>query len=158
MAKQSSTAKFDPATLAFSAVENALKDSVLSDSETSPKKKFDDLDRPAEPAKKETRKKVAKKIASKSEQVANDQTLRTNSSTRNDSSKYLYKLQAKASSAPLWIAAIFSLLWFGAVGVVAWLRFGEQITNIAKLIPFMKTIEFTDILAIAFLPIFGFLR
>ena len=145
MAKKSASHKSDPATLAFSAVENALKNSVLSEGDDNTQKETS-----------EARQNAAKKIAQKSSSIANDAVPNSISADRNDPSKFLYKLQTKSSSTPLFLAAIISLLWFGATGFIAWLQYGDKLTNFIKLIPFMKTMEFASILAVAILPILGF--
>jgi len=146
MAKQNTSPKSDPAALAFSAVENALKDSVLSDNETATEKT-------SKSKKSQAREKVAQKIAGKVDMIAND----SFSDVGNEqSSRFLYKLNSKSSSAPFWIAFIISLLWLGATAFVGWLRYGDKLTNFDKLVPFAQTIEFAGLAALAIIPTLGF--
>jgi hypothetical protein len=95
MAKKSTTPQGDPATLAFSAVEDALKDSVfgLESPEDKPAQPQKPSTRPAqpEPSSRTERARAADKIAAQAGSVANDDRLQ--------GSKILYGLQSKSSNA-----------------------------------------------------------
>src|SRR5690554_4637016 len=125
MAKKSSTPQSDPATLAFSAVEDALKDSV-----------FAGLDQPDEatekqgpvrPAARENgngrteRQRTADKFAAQTGSVANDD--------RFQHSKILYGLQNKSSQGPTLIATAVSAVWLLGIALVALVRNGSAIAD-----------------------------
>jgi hypothetical protein len=102
----------DPAALAFSAVEDALKESVFS---LDPAPQQAPERRPSENIRSE-RLRAADKIAQQAGSVANDDRFPT--------SKILYNLQNRSSSAPTWIALVLSVVWLAVAGAVAWLRYG----------------------------------
>lgn len=139
----------DPAALAFSAVENALKDSVFSidsaeiesDSDSKP-------EQPTAKAAKAERTKVAEKIAAQASAPANDD--------RFASSKILRSMQEQPSSTPTWVAILASTLWISATGYIGWLRFGDQLARPSQWGVFVATADFAGILAIATLPVLGF--
>src|SRR5687767_9386655 len=128
MAKKSSPTQSDPATLAFSAVEDALKDSV-----------FAGLDQPEEPAAtaekpqgptirpanvppaanaRTERQRAADKFAAQTGSVANDDRLQ--------GSRILYDLQSKSSQGPTLIATIVAAAWVVAIVLVAFIRHGRD--------------------------------
>ena len=107
--------KDDPAALAFSAVEDALKDSIFS-MDDKPARKVE-----SQPGKKEARReaptanerlKAADKIAAQASTIANDD--------RSGASALFYGLNARPSGAPVLVAVIASLLWVVGVGAIAW--------------------------------------
>src|SRR5690606_23950276 len=135
------TPQNDPAALAFSAVEDALKDSMFSldnSSQTPPERK------PADTPRSE-RLRAADKIAQQAGAVANDD--------RISASKLLYGLQTRSSAAPTWLALLLSIVWVAATGLVAWLRLGPQMADLGT---FVGSIEFVATLAIMVLPVVGF--
>src|SRR6185312_14842166 len=107
----------DPAALAFSAVEDALKDSVFNLDSTPEQKP----ERRASDAARSERLRAADKIAQQAGPVANDD--------RFPSSKILYNLQNRSSATPTWIALLLSLVWLAVASAVAWLRYGPQMSN-----------------------------
>src|SRR3970040_1395451 len=113
MAKKSPTQQQgDPATLAFSAVEDALKDSV-----------FAGLDQPDDMAERQgpvrpaaaprgnsartEQQRTADKIAAQTGSVANDDRLQ--------GSRILYDLQSKSSQGPTMIAMLVAAAWVAAI-------------------------------------------
>jgi hypothetical protein len=130
----------DPAALAFSAVEDALKESVFS-IEPSPAQAEK---RPTEPTRSE-RLRAADKIAQQAGAVANDD--------RFPASRILYNLQSRSSSAPTWIAVGLSALWLLVSGAGAYMRYGNELGNLGQ---FMGTIDFIALIAIMFLPVAAF--
>ena len=99
MAKKSTTPQNDPATLAFSAVEDALKDSVFADLDAPDEKPAAQPQGPR-PVQRESvdnsraaRERTADKIAAQAGTVANDDRLQ--------SSRILYGLQARSSQTPI---------------------------------------------------------
>ena len=150
MAKKStSTPQNDPATLAFSAVEDALKDSV-----------FAGLDQPtpAEPAAEATaprpapqresntrndRQRTAEKFAAQTSSVANDD--------RFGSSRILYGLQTKPSGSPLLIAGLVAAGWVAVIGLIALLRHGGDLGRAE----FWGSNDFVGLLALLILPVIG---
>ncbi|UXN72407.1 hypothetical protein N8D56_13785 [Devosia sp. A8/3-2] len=138
---QNSTPPNDPAASAFSAVEDALKDSVFnldSTPEKAPEK------RAANPARSE-RLRAADKIAQQAGAVANDDRFPT--------SKLLYTLQSRSSSAPTWVALALSVIWLVATGAAGYLRYGSQLSNFGQ---FASSIDFIALAAIMILPVLGF--
>lgn len=135
------TPQNDPAALAFSAVEDALKESVFSLDSTPPQPAER---KPVDSARSE-RLRAADKIAQQAGSVANDDRFPT--------SKILYNLQNRSSAAPTWIALVLSVVWLAVAGVVAWLRYGPQMANFGQ---FVGTIDFIGVLAIMILPVVGF--
>jgi hypothetical protein len=131
----------DPAALAFSAVEDALKESVFSlDSapqQAAEKRSSDSV--------RSERLRAADKIAQHAGPVANDDRFPT--------SKILYNLQSRSSATPTWIALLLSIIWLAVAGAGAWLRYGPQLSNFGQ---FVGTIDFIALVAIAFLPVLGF--
>src|SRR5690606_14771797 len=134
------TPQNDPAALAFSAVEDALKESVFS---LDPANRQSER-KPSEPSKSE-RLRTADKIAQQAGAVANDD--------RASTSRLLYGLQNRSSSTPTWLAIVLSALWVTAGVTVAVLRYGPEMANFGQ---FAGTIEFIAILAIIVLPVLGF--
>ncbi|MDB5613106.1 MAG: hypothetical protein JWQ22_759, partial [Devosia sp.] len=131
----------DPAALAFSAVEDALKDSVFnldSTPDKAPERRASDTAR-------SERLRAADKIAQQAGPVANDD--------RFPASKILYNLQSRSSATPTWIAVLLSLVWIAVSGTVAWLRYGPQMANLGQ---FVGTVDFIGLIAIIFLPVMGF--
>ena len=127
MAKKSTTTppQHDPATLAFSAVEDALKDSVFAGLDQ-PSAPAEPAERPApKPAAREAarteRQRTADKFASQTGSVANDD--------RFQSTKILYGLQPKTNGAPSWIAFAVAAGWIAAVALVAVVRNGSQFSS-----------------------------
>jgi len=149
MAKQSTSPAKDPAALAFSAVEAALKDSVFSieDAKSPPAEQKQKPAKTEKPAEAE-RQRSAKRIAGKTSSPANDDAFAAQ--------RILYSMQSRPSAAPIWIAALLSILWLAGTGVISWLRFGEQLTDPQQFVGFSTTAEFAGLLAIAFLPVLGF--
>ena len=130
----------DPAALAFSAVEDALKESMFSLDEPAPQPS----ETKPEPARSE-RLRAADKIAQQAGPVANDDRFPT--------SKILYGLQHSSSATPTWIALGLSILWLAVSGIGGYLRYGDELANPGA---FVGTIEFIGLLAIMVLPVFGF--
>ncbi|NMA98738.1 MAG: hypothetical protein GX970_11630, partial [Phyllobacteriaceae bacterium] len=101
------TPQNDPAALAFSAVEDALKDSVFNldqPAQTTPERKQNESSR-------SERLRAADKIAMQAGTVANDD--------RISASKLLYGLQSRSSATPTWLALILSVIWVAATAIVA---------------------------------------
>ncbi|MBK8083797.1 MAG: hypothetical protein IPK28_08155 [Devosia sp.] len=151
MAKKSSTPQNDPATLAFSAVEDALKDSV-----------FAGLDQPAaapepppqpersgpRPVTRDTsprseRQRTADKFAAQTGSVANDD--------RFQSSRILYGLQSKSSGAPTMVAGFVALGWVVAIALVALIRNGAELGSP----PFWGSNDFIGLVTLAVVPVVG---
>ncbi|HTN60357.1 MAG TPA: hypothetical protein VL147_02240, partial [Devosia sp.] len=125
--------------MAFSAVEDALKDSVFSldtPKDTAPDKR---------PADRSERLRAADKIASQAGNVANDD--------RFPASKILYGLQSRSSSTPTVIALVLSIIWLLATGAAAYIRYGSELANFGA---FVGTIDFIGVVAIMVLPVLGF--
>src|SRR5690606_31678689 len=101
------TPQNDPAALALSAVEDALKDSVFN---FDPPAQAATERKPAEPSRSE-RLRAADKIAMQADTVANDD--------RISASKLLYGLQSRSSATPTWLALLLSVIWVAATGIVA---------------------------------------
>lgn len=132
----------DPAALAFSAVEDALKESVFS-LDPSSRPKAEKKPEPAQPRSERLR--TADKIAQQAGAVANDD--------RASSARLLHGLQNHSSATPTWLATILSILWVAVAGTVAVLRYGPEMANIGQ---FAGTIEFIALVAIIALPVLGF--
>lgn len=132
MAKTPKKTANDPATLAFSAVEDALKDSVAAGDKPSGRK-----------AAAPERDKAARKIARRAN-PANDDRL--------SSSKILTGMQARPSSSPFWIAVTASVAWLVIIAFAGWLRFGEDFSN-GNAANIISTGEFLGLLALAVLPV-----
>lgn len=145
MANNPNSPSNDPAALAFSAVENALKDSVFSLDEQQ-KASTGDMD--AKPAQLPERAKIAEKQAAKAAAAANDD--------RFASSKALHSLQAPPSSAPMWIAIFVSSLWIMTTSYIGWLRFSDQLSRPNQWGVFVTTADFAGLLAITAMPVLGF--
>ncbi|RYF98796.1 MAG: hypothetical protein EON94_12500, partial [Caulobacteraceae bacterium] len=128
--------------MAFSAVEDALKESVFnmdSAAQQAPVEK-----RPVAEGARSERLRAADKIAQQAGAVANDDRFPT--------SKILYSLQNRSSAAPIWIAVILSVVWLVVSGAGGYLRYGPQMSNFGQ---FVGTIDFIALLAIMVLPVFG---
>ncbi|WDR03786.1 hypothetical protein PSQ19_07005 [Devosia algicola] len=136
MAKNPTQSANDPAALAFSAVEDALKDSVFTAAPAD-----------AEPAKSDSsrseRSRAADKIAAQAGSVANDD--------RFPAARALYTLNGTSSARPTWIALALSVAWLAVTGIAAYMRFGA-----VDLASFVGTLEFIGLLAIMILPVLGF--
>ncbi len=152
MAKKQSTNKNDPATLAFSAVENALKGSILSADAESPGAANSKGSKPASakarPDTTAERSRAANRIARKTGGVANDDNLAP--------SKLLYDLNAKPSQAPIWIATILSAIWIGITGFATWNRYGPQLAEGESLGALVGTLDLAGVVSVMFLPVLGF--
>lgn len=135
------TPQNDPAALAFSAVEDALKESVFNLDGPAPR---EPERKPADPARTE-RLRAADKIAQQAGSVANDDRIST--------SRLLYNLQSRSSSTPTVLALLLSIAWLLVSGTVAWLRFSAEMTNFGQ---FLGSIEFIALIAIMVLPVMGF--
>ena len=146
MAKQSNSTATDPAALAFSAVENALRDSVFSLDNPEDGQTESAAEKPEVPVEREQ---TAEKISSKSSNVANDDRY-------GSSSRLMYNLQARPSSVPIWVAILMSILWTAGTGLIGWLRFGDQLAQPGQMNAFLGTADFAGLLAIAALPVLGF--
>lgn len=143
MANNSTSQAGDPAALAFSAVENALKDSVFSIDDPAPAEPVE-----SEKPSKVERNQAARKIAKKTSTSANDDRL--------GSARILYNIQAKPSSAPFWVAVLMSLVWLSGTLYIGWLRFGDQLTDFDKFSQFAASAEFAGLLSVGTLPVLGF--
>src|SRR4051794_21380326 len=108
MAKKSST-QDDPATLAFSAVEDALKDSVFGGPADAPQQSPG----PSGPqfnqrsTSRSERGRVSDKQAALAGSVANDD--------RFQGSRILYGLQSRSSQTPNYVAMLIAALWVFAI-------------------------------------------
>src|SRR5688500_14890984 len=129
MAKKSSTQE-DPATLAFSAVEDALKDSVFGDSAAEPDYRSDPQptmqsqqpqQQPRASGSRAERARVADKQAAMPGSVANDD--------RFQGSRILYGLQSRSNSTPNFVAVVVSIVWVAAMLGIGLIRNGSQIGN-----------------------------
>src|SRR5690606_33594356 len=121
MADKSTNPKTDPAALAFSAVESALKDSMFSlDEPTKASEKPAESPAANQPPRRDSqaneRLAAADKIAARAGRVANDDAVASG----------LYGVQTRASSAGLWLAFLASLVWVAGVGAIAWLRYADD--------------------------------
>src|SRR5690606_8295628 len=148
MAKKSSTPQSDPASLAFSAVEDALKDSVfagLDQPDGTAEKQG-----PVRPAPREggngrtERQRTADKYAAQTGSVANDD--------RFQHSKILYGLQNRPSQRPTLIAAGVAAVWVVGLVLVALARNGDAIASGT----FFGSDEFIGLVALAVIPVLGF--
>ncbi|MCS6760022.1 MAG: hypothetical protein MO852_14635, partial [Candidatus Devosia euplotis] len=131
----------DPAALAFSAVEDALKESVFNMDNAAQQASER---KPVDTGRSE-RLRAADKIAQQAGAVANDD--------RYPTSKILCSLQNRSSSAPTWIALVLSIVWLVVAGTGGWLRYGGQLNNFAS---FAGTIDFIGLVAIMFVPVATF--
>jgi len=140
MAKKPTPAN-DPAALAFSAVEDALKESVFgtaSDDRAGQRP-------PRETVNRSERLRTADKFAKQTGPVANDD--------RFQNAKVAYPVQGTASSAPTWIAIGMSVVWIVGTLIAGYMRYGSQMTNFGS---FIGSIDFVSFLAILVLPVLGF--
>ena len=152
MANKSTPPKDDPAALAFSAVENALKDSVFS-MDDKPARKVESQPANREPKREQRREgptnterlRAADKIAAQASSVANDD--------RSTAASALYALQSRASNAPIWFAITASLLWLIGVGLIAALRYGPRFAEGLSVAEFVQSLDFAALAAIIALPI-----
>src|SRR5690554_4264959 len=131
----------DPAALAFSAVEDALKESVFNMDNAAQQASER---KPAATGRSE-RLRAADKIAQQAGPVANDD--------RYPASKILYSLQNRSSLAPIWVALLVSLAWLAISGAGGWLRYGDQFSDFGR---FVGTIDFIALAAIMVVPVVGF--
>src|SRR5690606_33212984 len=135
----------DPATLAFSAVEDALKDSVfagLDEPAEQPEKPVKPAPREAAPVSERAR--AADKIAAQAGSVANDD--------RFQGSKILYGLQSRTSQGPTLIAAGIAAAWVIGILLVAIIRHGGELGTAA----FFGSNDFIGLVALAVIPVLGF--
>ncbi|RYG97267.1 MAG: hypothetical protein EON57_13990, partial [Alphaproteobacteria bacterium] len=142
----------DPATLAFSAVEDALKDSVFAGLDQ-PAAAEQPAERPApslgpKPVQRESsprteRQRTADKFAAQTGSVANDD--------RFQSTKILYGLQQKPAGNTTMVAALVSLGWVVAIALVAVVRNGSDLGTPA----FWGSNDFIGLLALAIVPVIG---
>src|ERR1700712_3510628 len=149
MAKKSNT-QDDPATLAFSAVEDALKDSVFG-GPAQP-----DIQAQPEPMMsaprsqggggggRTERARPADKIAAQSGSVANDD--------RFQGSRILYGLQSRSSQTPNLVAILVAVGWVVAILAVALLRNGSNFGTAG----FYGSNDFIGLVALAIIPVLGF--
>lgn len=137
----------DPAALAFSAVENALRESVFSEpaAKAEPKTGRDASEKNPAPA--SDRMRSASKIAAKTSGFANDD--------RFVSSKLLYGMQSRASALPLVVAALVSAAWVSIMGIIGWGRYQEHVGTTEQASSFFNTMDFATLIALVTLPVFG---
>jgi hypothetical protein len=135
MAKKPTSSANDPAALAFSAVEDALKDSVFNLDENveerTPHPQFRDNPQRTE------RLRAADKVAAQTSTVANDDRFQGN--------RALLGLQARSSPQPTYIAIGLSVVWVVAAILAEFLRLKSQGEG-APL--FASALEFVGFLAI----------
>ena len=147
MANEPTSKTDDPAALAFSAVENALKDSVFAPEEAPQQKR--PARKGAEPnAVSAERRRSGEKIASQTSSVANDDRLA--------GAGLLYSLQSRSSNTPIIIAALLSLVWLAATIGVGVLRYSAELTASGSATSFFSSPEFAGLLAVIGLPVIGF--
>ncbi len=146
MAKKPLSSKPDPASLAFSAVENALKTTapepqgpLRANSGSGPRTGQN----PSAP-----RAQAAKRIAAKTGSVANDD--------RFSPASVLYGLGAKPSAAPLWIASALSLAWIAITGFGVWNQYNGLAGGGQDLAAIFGTLDFAGAVAVILLPVLGF--
>ena len=149
MAKKTATPQNDPATLAFSAVEDALKDSVFANldqpaaAEEPPAEKAAPKLPPRDNSPRSERQRTADKFAAQTGSVANDD--------RFPSSKILYGLQSKSSGTPTMVAGLVALGWVVAIALVAMIRNGADMGTAS----FWGSNDFIGLLALAIVPVIG---
>ena len=154
MAKKSNT-QDDPATLAFSAVEDALKDSVFGNPAPAPAEPAStpapeagiaaaaaSSTRPA--SSRAERARVADKQAAMSGSVANDD--------RFQGSRILYGLQSRSSSTPNLVAILVAVGWVIAVLAIAVIRNGRDFGSAS----FFGSNDFIGLVALTVIPVLGF--
>src|SRR6185437_13934630 len=151
MAKKPNTSN-DPAALAFSAVEDALKDSVFNldePVEDAPHPQLrDNPNRTGEPQRASERQRTGEKIAAQTTSVANDDRFGSNGTSR-----VLAGHQGRPSSQPTYIAIGLSVVWVVAVVLAGVLR-SRANGDGAPL--FQDALELVAFLAILILPIATF--
>ena len=144
MAKKTNT-NDDPATLAFSAVEDALKDSVFgSPSSSAADSASEPVSMPRSTNRAE-RSRVADKQASLSGSVANDD--------RMQGSRILYGLQSRNNTTPSFVATIVSVVWVVAILAIGLVRNGKDFGSPG----FFASNDFIGLVAIALIPVLGFM-
>ncbi|MCB9994202.1 MAG: hypothetical protein H6873_11165 [Hyphomicrobiaceae bacterium] len=146
MAKKPVTAENDPASLAFSAVENALKESMNSAS-SSGNSASAGANRPAQKAAAE-RQSAASRIAQRTGNVANDD--------RFSPARLIYGMNSKPSSGPFVFAGLASIVWLALTLFIAWTQFGATLGEEGGAASFLQSTEFAGLLAVVILPIVGF--
>jgi hypothetical protein len=129
----------DPAALAFSAVEDALKDSVFNLDDNS-----EDLPPLELPDDEEERRRAGEKLAAHTASVANDD---RRGGARGPA------VIPRASARPVLIAAALAVIWLAAVLGTEYLRYR---TLAAGTSIFSSGIDFISFLALLFLPPAGF--
>ena len=137
----------DPAALAFSAVENALKDSVFAPDDTEAPKR-PDKKREEKTVKTPERRRSGDKIAGQTGSVANDDRL--------GGTRLIYNMQARSSGTPIVIASVLSLVWFAITGGIAYLRYSPALGEPNGLQSVIGSAEFIGLMALIGLPIIGF--
>jgi len=145
MAKNKGSKPTDPASLAFSAVENALDGSAAAkapaETVTNKAKSNNTKTTPA-------RTRSAERIAARTKGIANDD--------RSSAAGILYSLQSKSTSTPYWVAAFASIVWGAVIGALGFFRFGENLTDTALLSQTLRTPEFAGYAALLVIPILAF--
>jgi len=145
MAKKSNT-QDDPATLAFSAVEDALKDSVFGGPADDPRPQPEPMiSSPRQQSGgRSERARVADKQAAMSGSVANDD--------RFQGSRILYGLQSRSSSTPNLVAILVAVGWVIAVLAIAVIRNGRDFGSAS----FFGSNDFIGLVALTVIPVLGF--
>ncbi|MDB5540391.1 MAG: hypothetical protein JWQ89_2118, partial [Devosia sp.] len=149
MAKKTTAPQNDPATLAFSAVEDALKDSVFANlsqpaaAEETPAERPGPKPIPRDNSARSERQRTADKFAAQTGSVANDD--------RFPSSRILYGLQSKSSGAPNMVAGLVAAGWVVAILLVAMIRNGSDFGTAG----FWGSNDFIGLLALAIVPVIG---
>jgi len=149
MAKKSNT-QDDPASLAFSAVEDALKDSVFGGPSQSaaaqPQQQPEPSMAPRQPSNggRADRARVADKQAAMAGSVANDD--------RFQGSRILYGLQSRSNSTPSFVAIVIAIVWVIAIGAVGLIRNGKDFGTPG----FYGSNDFIGLIALAVIPVLGF--
>ena len=150
MAKKSNT-QDDPATLAFSAVEDALKDSVFGGpAPAAPQAQPEPMIAPSRSSSggggggRTERARVADKQASMAGSVANDD--------RFQGSRILYGLQSRSSSTPNLVAILVAVAWVVAIVAITFIRSGGNVGSAS----FLGSNDFIGMIALAVIPVVGF--
>ena len=147
MAKKSST-QDDPSSLAFSAVEDALKDSIFGGpaepQSQQPEPMMSSPRQQPSGAGRSERARAADKIAAQAGSVANDD--------RFQGSRILYGLQSRSSQAPNLVAILVAAAWVVAIVAVAILRNGANFGTPG----FFGSNDFIGLVALAVIPVLGF--
>ncbi|VAW24224.1 hypothetical protein MNBD_ALPHA11-1335, partial [hydrothermal vent metagenome] len=158
MAKKNESANNDAASLAFSAVENALKGSILEpdakSNSSAPRNSAKQANSQTKGANAlnsadiQDKSRAARRIAAKTGSVANDD--------RHSPSRVLYGLNAKPSKAPIWIATVLSIFWVAITSIAASNGISDQVTQGASVITILGSLDFASTIATVLLPVLGF--